>query len=96
VEYAKEIGMVDEVFAYDSYYEELHQFAKSKFDDDFIWDKQDFLEENREKIEAFKEAEIEIMYPEFWEEDSIFHELRREFVWKICPVETPKRLKLFG
>jgi putative two-component system hydrogenase maturation factor HypX/HoxX len=93
VEYAKEIGMVDEVFAYDSYYEELHQFVKSKFDDDFIWDKQDFLEENREKIEAFKEAEIEIMYPEFWEEDSEFHKLRREFVWKICPIETPKRLK---
>ena len=94
VESAKEIGMVDEVFSYDSYYEELHQFVKSKFDDDFIWDKQDFLEENREKIEAFKEAEIEIMYPEFWEDDSAFHSLRREFVWKICPIETPLRLKL--
>jgi len=93
VESAKKIGMVDEVFSYDSYYEDLHQFAKSRFDDDFIWDKQDFLEENREKIEAFKEAEIEIMYPEFWEEDSEFHKLRREFVWKICPIETPKRLK---
>jgi len=96
VESAKEIGMVDEVFSYDSYYEELHHFAKSRFDDDFIWDKQDFLEENREKIEAFKEAEIEIMYPEFWKEDSTFHTLRAEFVWKVCPTKTPKRLKLYN
>ncbi len=95
VEYGKKIGMVDEVFAHDAYYEELHNFAKSKFDDDFIWDKQDYLEENGEVIEACKEREIEVMYPEFWEEISSFHELRREFVWKLCPQETPQRLKLF-
>ena len=96
VESAKGMGMVDEVFAHDDYYEELHQFSKSKFDDDFIWDKQDYLEENREVIEACKEREIEVMYPEFWEEDSLFHELRREFVWKICPIKTPQRLKLYN
>jgi putative two-component system hydrogenase maturation factor HypX/HoxX len=93
VEFAKGIGMVDEVFAYDDYYEALHNFAKSKFDDDFIWDKQDYLEENRDVIEACKEAEIEVMYPEFWEENSSFHQLRREFVWKVCPMMTPARLK---
>jgi len=96
VEYGKEIGVVDEVFSYDSYYEELHQFAKSSFDNDFIWDKQDYLEENREYIESCKEREIEIMYPEFWEEDSSFHKLRREFVYKICSLKTPERLKLYN
>jgi len=94
VEYGKKIGMVDEVFAHDGYYEELHNFAKSKFDDDFIWDKQDYLEENRDAIEACKEREIGVMYDEFWEESSAFHNLRKEFVWKVCSIETPLRLKL--
>ncbi|CAA6805232.1 MAG: Hydrogenase [uncultured Sulfurovum sp.] len=93
---AKNMGMIDEVFAHSDYYEELHLFSKSKFDDDFIWDKQDFLEENRDKIEAYKEAEIEVMYPEFWEEDSVFHKLRKEFVWKVCASKTPERLKLYN
>ncbi|RLF27836.1 MAG: hydrogenase, partial [Thermoplasmata archaeon] len=96
VEYAKKIKMVDEVFAHNNYYEELHQFAKSSFDDDFIWDKQDFLEENRDKIEALKEEEIKIIYPEFWEKSSSFHKLREEFVWKICPTKTPTRLKVYN
>jgi len=93
VERAKEIGMLDKVFAHNSYYEELHNFAKSKYDDDFIWDKQDYLEENRETIESLKERELEIMYPEFWDKQSSFHHLRQEFVYKVCPKETPKRLK---
>jgi len=96
VESAKELGMVDEVFAHDGYYEKLHSFAKSKFDDDFIWDKQEFLEENEERIEALKEEEIAVMYPEFWDEDSPFHTLRREFVYKHCPQQTPPRLKVRG
>jgi putative two-component system hydrogenase maturation factor HypX/HoxX len=90
---AKEIGMVDEVYHEEGYYEELHQFCKDSYDEDFIWEKQDFLEENRDKIEALKEKELEIMYPEFWEEDSLFHELRREFVYKICSTKTPKRFR---
>jgi len=96
VESAKDIGMVDELFSSEEYYKELHNFAKSRYDDDFIWGKQDYLEENREMIEACKEAEIEVMYPEFWDEESIFHTLRQEFVWKVCPTKTPKRLKLYN
>jgi len=93
VSYAKKIGMVDEVFEASNYYEELHSFAKNAFDDDFVWEKQEFLEEHGEEIELCKEREIEVMYPEFWEKDSAFHELRREFVWKICATETPERFK---
>ncbi len=94
--YAKKIGMVDEVFEASDYYEELHSFAKSAFDDDFVWEKQEFLEEHGEEIELCKEREIEVMYPEFWEEDSAFHELRREFVWKVCPTKTPERFKQYN
>jgi len=90
---AKNIGMIDEVFAHNNYYEKLHTFAKSKYDDDFIWDKQDYLEVNRAKIEALKEKELAVMHPEFWSEESSFHTLRREFVYKLCPRETPERLK---
>ena len=91
--YAKEIGMVDEVYREAEYYEKLHQFCKKSYDDDFIWDKQEFLEENRDKIEALKEKELSIMHPEFWDEESLFHKLRIEFVYKICPTKTPKRFK---
>jgi len=89
---AKSLGMIDEVFASEDYYECLHTFAKSKYDDDFIWDKQDYIEENRATIEALKEKELEVMHPEFWDEQSIFHVLRHEFVYKVCPRETPRRL----
>ena len=92
VSYAKKIGMVDKVFEDRDYYEELHSFAKNTFDDDFVWEKQEFLEEHGEEIELCKEREIEIMYPEFWEKDSAFHELRHEFVWKVCATKTPERL----
>ncbi len=96
VSYAKKIGMVDEVFEASDYYEELHSFAKNAFDDDFVWEKQEFLEEHGEEVELCKEREIEVMYPEFWEEDSLFHKLRREFVWKVCPTKTPKRFKQYN
>ncbi len=97
-DYAKKIGLLDEVFEVDNYEENLKNFCKNlisnedKFND-MIWDKQNFLEENEEKIEKCKENELKIMHPEFWEKDSIFHKLRREFVYKICPNKTPKRLK---
>lgn len=88
---AERIGMVDAVFEDADYYEKLHDYAVGKYDEDFIWEKQEFLEENEAKIEACKEAELKVMHPGFWDEKSPFHRLRREFVYKICPVGTPKR-----
>jgi putative two-component system hydrogenase maturation factor HypX/HoxX len=93
VEKAKAIKMIDEVFPHDNYYEELHHFAKNVYDDDLICKKQEYLEQNREKIEALKEKELEVMHPEFWDDASSFHKLREEFVYKLCPRETPERLK---
>ncbi len=88
---AKKIGMVDEVYSHEAYYESLHKFALSKYDDDFLWEKQEYLEEHGEKIEQCKEEELCIMHPEFWDEGSAFHMHRREFVYKICPRFTPRR-----
>jgi len=90
---AKEIGMIDAVFPNEGYEASLHAFAQEKCDDDLLWEKQEYLEANQEQIEACKEREIEVMYPEFWEEQSPFHRLRQEFVYKVCPRETPERLK---
>ena len=93
VNQAKALDIVDEVFSHESYYEDLHNFAKNSFDDEFVWEKQDYLEANREQIEALKEQELEVMHPEFWDGESAFHTLRQEFVYKLCPKETPMRLK---
>ena len=93
VEYAKKIGMVDEIFVDSAYYEVLHDFASSCYDEDLIWEKQDRLEEEKEIIERCKQAELKKMYPEFWDESSEFHKLRHEFVYKVCPTQTPKRLQ---
>ena len=94
---AKEIGMVDEVFGSNEYLSSLEEFAQGLVEDedrydDMLWDKQDFLEANQDKINECKQQELATMHPEFWDEDSIFHTLRYEFVYKICPTQTPKRL----
>ncbi len=98
---ALKIGLIDKVFKNDDYQRNLDEFLKSLIKDDdrydqFLEQKEDFLYENGEKIDALKEREIKIMYPEFWEEDSIFHKLRYEFVYKLCPAKTPKRLKYYA
>jgi len=93
VQKAKSLGMIDEVYAHENYYEELHSFAKGAYSDDYICEKQDYLEENKEIMEGCKEKELVVMYPEFWEDTSEFHTLRQEFVYKACPKQTPNRLK---
>ncbi|MDF1874810.1 hydrogenase [Sulfurimonas sp. SAG-AH-194-I05] len=90
---AKDLGMIDEVFSSENYLESLHSFVVKKHSDEFLWEKEDYLEENREKIEAFKEIELEIMHPEFWNKSSAFHKLRFDFVHKVCPSSTPQRLQ---
>jgi putative two-component system hydrogenase maturation factor HypX/HoxX len=93
VEYAKDISMIDRVFLKETYYEDLHNFCNSVYNEDYIYNKQDYLEENIENIENLKKLELEKMYPEFWDKESKFHKLREEFVYKKCPQNTPQRLK---
>ena len=95
---AKEIGLVDEVFHKENYFDTLRDYSQSLLEDvdkfdDFLWDKEDYLEENKAYINSCKENEIKVMYPEFWEENSSFHKLRYDFVYKVSSLETPKRLK---
>ena len=55
--------------------------------------KKDEFEENFVYMQNSKEKELQIMYNEFWDESSSFHSLRYDFVHKIKPLNTPKRLK---
>jgi putative two-component system hydrogenase maturation factor HypX/HoxX len=96
VRQAERIGMIDAVFDDEDFDDALHRYAVSKIDDDWLWDKVDRIESEREKTEACKEAELKRMYPEFWEESSPFHRLRHDFVYKVCPTHTPERLKYKG
>jgi len=96
--YAKEIGMVDEVFGSKNYLENLKKFVESiAKDDDKIFE---LLEEKRENLERDfdlilekKDEELKIIYPQFWEKNSLFHKLRKEFVYKLCPIKTPERFQ---
>jgi putative two-component system hydrogenase maturation factor HypX/HoxX len=95
---AKEMKMIDEVFAKENYFDDLRGFATSLVEDEdnydeYIYNKQDYLEENKEYINKCKEQELKVMYPEFWDDKSEFHTLRHEFVYKMCPIKTPERLK---
>ena len=95
---AKNIGIVDEIFKKENYFENLRTYTRELLKDedsydDFIYDKQDYLQENQVYINSCKENELKVMHPEFWDEKSEFHTLRNEFVYKVCPITTPSRLK---
>jgi len=95
---AKEIGMANIVCSDANYRIELESFLSQLFDnaeqlEDFLWKKEDFLQEHKQEIEKAKEAEIAVMYDEFWDVMSEFHTKRYDFVYKICPMKTPQRLK---
>lgn len=97
---AKKIGLVDEVFSesMDQFFNDLDAFAQSLVFDENTWydnldKKRDRLQEDEKIIQESHKKELETMYPEFWDEKSIFHELRRAFVYKQCSTSTPQRLK---
>jgi len=95
---AFEIGMVDKLYKANNYFESLNEFAQSLVEDedkysDFLYEKEDFLSKNTHIIEQKKEQELKVMYPEFWDEHSSFHKLRSDFVYKVCSIQTPQRLK---
>ena len=99
--HAKRIGLVDAVWSHRDYQKALKRFVERLVGDaealeDFLWEKQDYLEAHKATIEAHKEREIAVMHPEFWEPSSPFHALRKAFVYKTCPARTPERLKWKG
>ena len=96
--YAKKINMIDEVYPFEDYQEKLEIFCEKLLEnedtfEEFIDRKKDILEQELPLMEECKEKELQIMYDEFWQKSSSFHTLRYDFVHKIKPKNTPKRLK---
>jgi len=95
---AKSINLVDEVFEINTYKKDLEKFCdnlildEDKYDD-YISNKEDYLDDNKVYISSCRDNELKIMYDEFWLQNSIFHKLRYDFVYKVCPINTDKRLK---
>lgn len=100
--YAQAIGLVDTVLSEDDevYLQELHQYCKVLCDDEERYD--ELLDAKRQKInhtafaeeiQRHREAELEQMYPSFYDPISEFNRLRKDFVYKLCSIQTPNYLK---
>lgn len=91
---AQKIGMVDRIY---EDFIEVERFAEALLEDDeryyeILDSKRERLEKDEERIQESLEKELERMYPQFWDPKSIFHRLRHDFVYKVCPTATPLRL----
>ena len=66
----------------DKYYEQLHKKRDKILSDDFL-----------DEIQKCRQKELEMMYDSFYNSNSDFNRLRKEFVYKLCPIQTPNHLK---
>ena len=94
---AKDINMIDLVLEKENYFECLRSYTQELVEDEdkydeYIYEKQDYLQSSKDFINGCKEEELKVMHPEFWSKESEFHKLRNEFVYKVCPIKTPQRL----
>lgn len=100
--HAKKIGLVDTVLSEDdeNYAEDLHRYCRSLYENEDRYD--EILDAKRQKInhtafseeiQRHREAELEQMYPSFYDPISEFNRLRKDFVYKLCPIQTPNYLK---
>ena len=51
-------------------------------------------DEKIKPIQKYRDEELEHMYKSFYDANSSFNKLRCEFVYKVTPKHTPKRLAL--
>lgn len=98
---AKAMGYVDEVLDWnkEKYQQQLEKFCEDLAQSEEYYDILDKKEAQRNNDEALKplqsyrDEELAFMYESFYNENSPFNQLRKEFVYKRCPLETPKYLK---
>lgn len=101
-ERAYSIGLADVLLCEEDerYFEELHLYCQKLYGDEDQYYKRldakrdtitdpDFLSE----IQHHRDKELEKMYPSFYDPNSDFNRLRKEFVYKLCPIQTPSYLK---
>ncbi|WP_295053461.1 hydrogenase maturation protein [Sulfuricurvum sp.] len=103
--HARSIGLIDTLLSEndETYLEQLHIYCRTLCDDEERYDER--LESKRQKInhtsfaeeiQSYREVELEQMYPSFYDPASDFNRLRKDFVYKLCPIQTPSYLKGVG
>lgn len=103
VKRAKSIGYIDEVFENNKkqYQHQLQTFCENLALSENYYDFLDTKEAQRTKDEAIKplqnyrDEELAFMYESFYNPDSPFNQLRKDFVYKRCPLCTPEYLQLY-
>lgn len=102
VEYAKNIGLIDYVLSEENepFLDELHQYCKGLYEDEegyyaLLDAKRDKINRTSyaEEIQHHRESELKAMYPSFYDLSSEFNRMRKNFVYKLCPIQTPNYLK---
>lgn len=99
---AVEMGLADRLLPEEDgpYFDELHRYCMDLAADEERYDA--LLDAKRERvtdpafleeIQSHRERELERMYPSFYERESDFNRLRKAFVYKLCPIQTPSYLK---
>lgn len=102
---AVQIGLADTLLSENDveYFDELHHYCTALVADEDQY--YELLDAKRKKIndpffldemQSHREKELEQMYPSFYYADSDFNRLRKEFVYKFCPIQTPSYLKGVG
>lgn len=96
------IGLVDTVLSEneETYLDELHRYCMSLYDnEDRYYDLLDAKQQKihhtsfTEEIQRHRDVELEQMHPSFYDLKSDFNRLRKDFVYKLCPIQTPNYLK---
>ncbi|MFH0709514.1 MAG: hydrogenase maturation protein [Pseudomonadota bacterium] len=102
---AVKVGLADALMSEEDekYFEELHFYCQELYADEEKY--YEFLDSKRDtvsnpdflnEIQQYREKELEQMHPSFYEANSDFNTLRKEFVYKLCPIKTPSYLKGVG
>ncbi|MDO9208380.1 MAG: hydrogenase maturation protein [Sulfuricurvum sp.] len=99
---AYSIGLADALLSEEDehYFEELHLYCQKLYADEekyyeLLNGKCDTINDPAflDELQRHRENELEQMYPSFYEAHSDFNRLRKEFVYKLCPIQTPSYLK---
>ncbi len=102
---AVKVGLADVLMSEEDekYFEELHFYCQELYADEEKY--YEFLDSKRDtisnpdflnEIQQYREKELEQMHPSFYDPNSDFNTLRKEFVYKLCPIQTPSYLKGVG
>jgi len=103
VKRAKDIGFIDEIFSHETrnYTQELQDFCEALAQSDDYYDLLDNKALQRQKDEAIKplqhyrDEELAFMYESFYNENSPFNRLRKDFVYKRCATASPRTSKTY-